>query len=236
MIELPTFNRVLGLKFLYENFPYYFNKNRIELYFVDSKKELIELNLSGSYDTLVLKRSGDNKYAFLSDIKCKDNRFFKTLSDLKIGAEEFEDRFIFCVECHKFKQNENYYSDKLAIVQFSTQENTDFIDRISFIPSVVPGVSTRDNSPYLMVEFPYNHGNIFHVKRFNEKMIEKSHFSNYDISYIISKLHNIIDNIRDFLIAQNCHNTFQLIIRIDSYLNLLPIDFRTPEAWATIKS
>ena len=27
------FNRVLGLKFLYDNFPYYFNKNRLQLFF-----------------------------------------------------------------------------------------------------------------------------------------------------------------------------------------------------------
>ena len=40
-----VFNRVLGLKFLHDNFPYLYNKDRIKLYFVHSKKDLKKLQI-----------------------------------------------------------------------------------------------------------------------------------------------------------------------------------------------
>ena len=229
------FNRVLGLKFLYDNFPYYFNKNRLQLFFVNSKKDLNSLEIKNeNFDTIVLKRSADPNKAFYSDLKFKDNRFFPCLNDLKEGAKEFEDIFNFCVECHKFKKGENYYSDRLAIAQFNTYIVDDNFDRINFIPSIVPGVNTRDNSAYLAINFPYDFGNIFKVQKFDEKQIKKN-FSDYEIAYLAKKIHNMIDDLRNFLLENNIFNSFQLIIRIDSYLNLLPIDFRTTEAWAKIK-
>lgn len=230
-----VFNRVLGLKFLYDNFPNFFNKNRINFFFLHSKKEILELEIKNeNYNTIVLKRSGNNKRGFLSDIKCKDNRFFKNITELKLGLNEFNDEFDFCVECHKFKKNENYYSDRLVVVQFSTETLTDDCDRINFIPSYKPCVSTRDNLPYIILEFPYNSENIFHVVKLNEILVKENNFSYYDISYLTTQIHKMINSIRELLIELNYYNSFQLIIRIDSYLNLLPIDFRTPKAWAKI--
>lgn len=227
-----VFNRVLGLKFLYDYFPYYFPSSRLNLFFVNSKDALLNLKVDDkNFDTLVLKRSGNNKNAFLSDIKCKDNRFFSSLTELKKGIDEFSDEFDFCVECHTFKKGENYYSDRLAIAQFSTENLSDTVDRISFIPSIVPGVNTRDNEPYLMIEFPYNSENIFHITKINKNSLINNKLSEYDISYLTQKIHKMISTIRDVLLQLDCHNNFQLIIRIDSYLNLLPIDFRTPQAW-----
>lgn len=228
------FNRVKGLEFLYDNFPYLFNKNRISLYFVNSKKELVSLKIEGDFDTLVLKRSGNGHSSFKSDISCKDNRFFDNLEELKEGAEEFDDVFDFCVECHKFGKNEDYYSDKLAIAQFSTLPFSDLNDKISFIPSRVSGVNTRDNKPYLILDFPCDHGNIFHVSMFDKETALKHGFDNYQIAYLAKNIHRIVDNLREFLLENEIFNNFQLILRIDSYLNLLPIDFRTPEAWAKL--
>ncbi len=230
MSEKLVFNRVKGLKFLYDNFPYLFNNNRIRLYFVNSKSELNKLQIDDEcFDTLVLKRSCNKE--FISDLLFKDNRFFNNLEDLKKGSLEFEDIFDFCVECHKFKSGENYYSDRLAIAQFSTRRNTDCYDRVNFIPSIVKGVNTRDNKPYLEIEYLYNYGNLFEIKKTNSELIENNGFNNNSISYLAQKLHEIIDDIRDRLIEISCYDDFQLIIRIDSYLNLLPIDFRTPKAW-----
>lgn len=228
------FNRVLGLKFLHDNFPYFFNKDRIQLFFVDNKQELNSLNIKNeNFDTLVLKRSANPNKAFYSDLKFKDNRFFDNLAQLKDGAKEFDDIFNFCVECHKFKSGENYYSDRLAIAQFNTYLVDNNFDNINFIPSVVPGVNTRDNKAYLTINFPYDYGNIFKVKKYDEKQTSEN-FSDYEISYLAYKIHHMIDQIREFLIENDINNSFQLIIRIDSYLNLLPIDFRTTEAWAKI--
>ena len=107
MRDKLVFNRVNGLKFLYNNFPYLFNDNRIKLYFVNSKKELQNLQIDNIYfDTFVLKRSCNKE--FISDLKFKDNRFFNSIDELKIGSDEFEDIFDFCVECHKFKKGEDY--------------------------------------------------------------------------------------------------------------------------------
>ncbi len=225
------FNRVLGLKFLYDNFPYYFNKDRIQLYFADSKEELLSLKIEDEdFDTLLLKRSSDPNKKYISDLACKDNRFFENFSQLKDGSNEFDDIFNFCVECHKFRKGETYWSDNLAIAQFSTKLIDDSHDRISFIPARVPGVNTRDNNSYLTVDFPCDFGNIYNVTKSDCNMLNKR-FSNYDISYLVKKIHDMVDNIRDNLIELDIHNTFQLIIRINSYLNLLPIDFRTTEAW-----
>lgn len=231
-----NFNRVTGLKFLCDNFPYLFDGERIQFYFVNSKQELNDLKIKDkNFDTLVLKRSGNNNNCFLSDIKCKDNRFFKSLDDLKKGAEEFEDIFIFCVECHKFKKGEEYYSDKLAIAQFTTDKYCEGCDRVSFIPSRKPGVSTRDNEPYLMIEYPFDSENIFHAKKLNEHDMFENGFDNYTISLLAVKIERVINSIREFLLEQNIFDTFQLIFRIDSYLNILPIDFRTTDAWVKIK-
>ncbi len=230
-----VFNRVLGLKFLNDNFPYYFNKNRIQLYFADSKEELLSLQINDNdFDTLLLKRSANPKKLCINDLKFKDNRFFNNLLQLKEGAKEFDDIFNFCVECHKFKKGETYWSDYLAIAQFSTEPVGNSHDSINFIPARVPGVNTRDNNPYLIIDFPYDSGNIYSIVKGDCDLLYKR-FSNYDISYLATKIHDMIDNIRDYLIELNVFNTFQLIIRIDSYLNLLPIDFRTFEAWAKIK-
>ncbi|MBQ4558331.1 MAG: hypothetical protein IJA61_03020 [Clostridia bacterium] len=230
-----TFNRVLGLKFLHDHFPYYFSPNRIQLYFAHSKKELLELNIVDNFDTLLLKRSGNNKTGFYSDIRCKDNRFFRNIEELKCGIGQFKDMFDFCIECHKFRNGENYYSDRLAIAQFSTENIYDQYDTISFIPSLKPGISTRDNLPYLMIDYPYNSESLPHIKKLNNKAIKENHFSDVDISYLAKTIHRMIDNIRNYLLDLNIRNSFQLIIRIDSYLNILPIDFRTPEAWSTLK-
>ena len=230
MRDKLVFNRVNGLKFLYNNFPYLFNDNRIKLYFVNSKKELQNLQIDNiDFDTFVLKRSCNKE--FISDLKFKDNRFFNSIDELKIGSDEFEDIFDFCVECHKFKKGEDYYSDRLAIAQFSTIKNTDSCDRVNFIPSIVKGVNTRDNKSYLEIEYAYNYGNVFEIKRTKPELIELNGFDNYSISYLANKLHEVIEVIRERLIALSCFDDFQLIIRIDSYLNLLPIDFRTPKAW-----
>ena len=225
-----VFNRVLGLKFLYDNFPYFYDKDRIQLYFLNSKKELCDLKIPyENFDTIVLKRSSNK--AFISDLMFKDNRFFNSLQELKDGASEFDDIFDFCVECHKFKNEENYYSDRLAIAQFSTRTNCDNSDRVNFIPSIVPGVNTRDNLPYLEIEYNYNFGSIFKVKKTNPSMIERNRFNDYTISLLADRLHKMIDDIRSRLMDLSCYNDFQLIIRIDRYLNLLPIDFRTANAW-----
>ena len=230
MNDKLVFNRVKGLKFLYDNFPYMFNENRIKLFFVNSKFELNNLYIDNeNFDTLVLKRSSNKE--FISDLMFKDNRFFSNLAELKKGSEEFEDIFDFCVECHKFKQGENYYSDGLAIAQFSTRRNTDSFDRVNFIPSIVKGVNTRDNKPYLEIEYSYNYGNVFEIKKTKPELVKENGFDNYSISYLANKIHEIIDEIRERLVALSCFDDFQLIIRIDSYLNLLPIDFRTPKAW-----
>ena len=234
MSEKIVFNRVLGLKFLYDNFPYLYNDNRIKLYFVSSKKELLDLEIdSTNFDTFVLKRSSNKK--FISDIKFKDNRFFDTIDDLKTGSLEFDDIFDFCVECHKFKKGENYYSDRLVIAQFSTIHNTDNFDKINFIPSIVPGVNTRDNDAYLEIQFSYNYGNVFEIKRSNPKLIKKNGFDDYSISYLASRIHQVIEDVRERLLALRYYDDFQLILRVDSYLNLLPIDFRTPNAWIKTK-
>ena len=165
-----TFNRVLGLKFLYENFPYLYNDKRIKLYFVSSKNDLMNLDVGGQkFDTFVLKRSANKM--FINDIQFKDNRFFSSLQELKQGCLDLEDIFDFCVECHKFKEGENYYSDRLAIAQFTTKLVSDSCDRISFIPSKVDGVNTRDNEPYVEVEFPSDYGNIYHIKKYKKDMI-----------------------------------------------------------------
>ena len=230
MSDKLVFNRVKGLKFLYDNFPYLFNDNRIKLYFVNSKKELQDLQINDvEFDTILLKRSCNKE--FVSDLMFKDNRFFNSIDELKVGIDEFEDIFDFCVECHKFKRGEDYFSDRLAIAQFSTRKNTDSNDRVNFIPSIVKGVNTRDNKSYLEIEYSYNYGNVFEIKRTKPELIELNGFNNYSISYLANKLHEIIDVIRERLIALSCFDDFQLIIRIDSYLNLLPIDFRTPNAW-----
>lgn len=230
MSEKLVFNRVKGLKFLHDNFPYLFNDNRIKLYFVNSKLELNRLKIDDeNFDTLVLKRSCNKE--FISDLKFKDNRFFGNLTELKKGSQEFEDIFDFCVECHKFKKGEDYFSDRLAIAQFSTRRNTDYFDRINFIPSLIKGVNTRDNKPYLEIEYSYNYGNVFKIKKTIPELIIKNNFDNYSIAYLAKKLHKVIEDIRDRLTALSCFDDFQLIIRIDSYLNLLPIDFRTPKAW-----
>ncbi len=226
------FNRVLGLKFLSENFPYYFDKSRINLFFVNSKKDLLSLKIPEKYDTLLLKRSA-NKH-FINDIRFKDNRFFNNINDLKKGIDEFDDIFDFCIECHKFKYGENYYSDKLAIAQFSTNLLTDAIDKVSFIPSYVPGINTRENSSYIEIEYPNDYSSIYHINKFNKQIASINNLDYYSVDYLSQKIHNMIDTIRDRLIDLDCQNNFQLIIRIDSYLNLLPIDFRTPDAWAKI--
>jgi hypothetical protein len=229
-----TFNRVLGLKFLYDNFPYFYHKDRIKLYFVNSKNELKKLNFDNeNFDTLVLKRSCNKE--FISDLKYKDNRFFSTLDELKNGSEEFADIFDFCVECHHFKSGENYYSDRLAIAQFSTNPITDFCDRISFIPSLVKGVNTRENKAYLEIEYPYNTSSIFHVTYADATALNFNNFNQYSISHLSNTIHHMISCIKEYLIDLGIFNTFQLIIRIDSYLNLLPIDFRTPNAWSTLQ-
>lgn len=223
------FNRVQGLKFLYDNFPYYFNKNRIKLYFVNSKKQLLDLKIDDKhFDTLVLKRSANQQ--FISDIKFKDNRFFDNLNELKNGAKEFEDIFDFCVECHKFKLGESYYSDKLAIAQFSTILITESHDKVSFIPSIVPGVNTRDNSAYMEINYNYDFGNLYQINKINKQY----GFDNYQISYLAISIHKIINEIRELLLDMKIYDEFQLILRIDSYLNLLPIDFRTPQSWIKI--
>lgn len=233
MKDRMVFNRVRGLKFLYDNFPYLFSKNRIELYFVKSKQELMSLNVEDKdFSTIVLKRSANQ--SFVNDVKFKDNRFFKSIQEMKKGSREFDDIFDFCVECHKFKTGENYYSDKLAIAQFSTLLITESRDRLSFIPSKVPGVNTRDNSAYLEINYSYDFGNIFSAKKLNNNLIKKNGFDDYKIYYLASQIHKIIDDIREFLLDLQIYNDFQLIIRIDSNLNLLPIDFRTPEAWTRI--
>ena len=229
-----VFNRVLGLKFLHDNFPYLYNKDRIKLYFVHSKKDLKKLQIPNEhFDSLVLKRSSNKK--FISDLKFKDNRFFKTLEELKNGSEEFADIFDFCVECHHFKSGENYYSDRLAIAQFSTDPVTDFCDRISFIPSLVKGVNTRENKAYLEIEYPYNTSSIFHITYADAGALNINNLNNYSISHLSNTIHHMISTIKEYLIELGVHNSFQLIIRIDSYLNLLPIDFRTPNAWSTLQ-
>lgn len=227
-----VFNRVQGLKFLYDNFPYYYDESRINLFFVNSKKELLNLHISNHYDTIVLKRSANKQ--FINDIKFKDNRFFKSFDELKDGINEFTDMFDYCVECHNFKNGDNYYSDRLAIAQFSTRLLTDTNDKVSFIPAYVSGVNTRENSSYLEIEYPNNYSSIYHINKCISTTILHNKFDYTDISYLATQIHSMIDNIRDYLIDINCHNDFQLIIRIDSYLNLLPIDFRTSEAWARV--
>lgn len=234
MQEKLVFNRVKGLKFLYDNFPYLYDASRIQLFFVESKQALYDLEIdNNSFDTIVLKRSSNK--GFISDFKFKDNRFFNSLQEMKVGANEFEDMFDFCVECHKFKEGENYYSDKLAIAQFSTRNNCDCCDRINFIPSIVPGVNTRDNFPYLELEYDYNYGNIYRVNKTNMELLIMNGLNDYVISYLAEKLHLLIDTIRNRLVELSYYNDFQLIIRIDSYLNLLPIDFRTANAWINKK-
>ena len=141
----------------------------------------------------------------------------------------------FFVECHKFKRGENYFSDRLAIAQFSTKKVFNGCDMVSFIPSRVPRVSTRDNLPYLVLEYPYNFSNTFHVNYSDFDKIKNYNFSYYDISYLAIKIHNMIENIREYLIELKIYDTFQLIIRIDSYLNLLSIDFRTTGAWKNLR-
>lgn len=228
-----VFNRVRGLKFLYENFPYLYDENRIKLYFVKSKNELLNLKFDDKlFDTFVLKRSANKM--FVSDIKFKDNRFFDSLNDLKQGTSEFEDIFDFCIECHKFKPGQNYYSDRLAIAQFSTEKVTDSFDRINFIPSVVPGVNTRDNESYLELEYPYDFSAVVHIKTYKQDKIVKNGLDDYSIAYLSKKLHSIVEEVRKKLISLDCENRFQLIFRIDSNLNIIPIDFRTPNAWAKI--
>lgn len=228
-----VFNRVLGLKFLYDNFNYLFNKDRIKLFFVSSKKALNELQIKDiNFDTLVLKRSANK--SFISDLKFKDNRFFNSLEELKLGSTEFKDMFDFCVECHQFESGENYYSDRLVIAQFSTINVTDACDRISFIPSKVPGVNTRENKAFLEIEYPYNTSNFFRITTAQYNTIKYNGYNKYSISYLATKIHNIIDDIREILLENQYCNNFQLIIRIDRHLNLLPIDFRTPEAWSNI--
>lgn len=235
MKEQLVFNRVLGLKFLYDNFPYYFSEDRIKLYFVNGKTELLNLNFDDTkYNTLLLKRSGNNKACFYSDIKCKDNRFFNSLRELKKGVEEFSDEFDFCVECHKFKKGESYYSDRLAIAQFSTEKTDCICTKISFIPAYKPNVNTRDNKPYLMLEFPYDYAGVFKIVTINTKLVEENGFGNYEIAYVVKQIHKMVENIKEHLQEISCKNTFQLIIRIDKNLNLLPIDFRTPEAWVRL--
>lgn len=235
MKDKLIFNRVHGLKFLYKNFPYLYDDDRIKLYFVSSHDELMSLKIdSQPFDTIVLKRSANK--TFISDIKFKDNRFFDNLDDLKRGSSNFEDMFDFCVECHKFKEGENYYSDRLAIAQFSTREITNNFDRINFIPSIVPGVNTRDNEPYFEVEFPYDYGNIFHIKKSKQDIIKSNNLDAYSLAYLTTKIHALVEDIREYLLALKCFDDFQLIIRIDSYLNLLPIDFRTPNAWTKINN
>jgi hypothetical protein len=81
------------------------------------------------------------------------------------------------------------------------------------------------------IEYSYNYGNLFEVKKYNIELIEENKIDNYVISYLARKLHDVIDEIRERLIVLKCFDDFQLIIRIDSYLNLLPIDFRTSKAW-----
>ena len=228
-----VFNRVQGLKFLYENFPYLYDNDRIKLLFVSSKEELMNLHFdSHLFNTFVLKRSANK--AFISDIKFKYNRFFDSLENLKKGSEEFDDIFDFCVECHKFKKGENYYSDRLAIAQFSTKIITDNFDRVNFIPSKVDGVNTRDNEPFLEIEYPYNFENIYNIKKLNQNLLKINNFDNASIAYLVPKIHSIIETLKDYLLELKCYDDFQLIIRIDSNLNLLPIDFRTPEAWTKI--
>ena len=233
MKEIYQFNRVNGLKFLYNYFPYYYDSNRIKLFFVSSKKDLKKVKVDKKYDIYLLKRS-TNK-SFVSDLKFKDNRFFNSLKSLKEGAEEFRDVFDFCIECHKFKKGEGYYSDRLAIAQFSTDKTSNFSNRLSFIPSIVPGVNTRDNMPYIEVEFPYNSEKLYHITSFDKNQIKKNGFDNFSISYCIQKIYQMIENIKEYLIELNISNSFQLIVRIDSNLNLLPIDFRTPNSWINIK-
>lgn len=227
-----VFNRVLGLKFLYENFPYYYDNSKIKLFFVNNKQSLLSLDIKDQYDTILLKRSANKK--FINDINFKDNRFFKTITDLKNGINEFDDVFDFCVECHKFKEGESYYSDKLAIAQFSTKQLTDATDIVSFIPAYVPGINTRENASYIEIEYPNDYTSIFHINKYNEKIAQENHFDTYTINYLANKIHAMIDDIREYILELNIQNNFQLIIRIDSYLNLLPIDFRTPDAWAKI--
>ena len=227
-----VFNRVQGLKFLYENFPSFYRKDRIELYFVSSKSEPLALKVPEDFDTLVLKRSANK--TFISDIKFKDNRFFKSFDELKVGSDEFQDIFDFCVECHRFKTGESYYTDRLAIAQFSTKYLTDTYDRINFIPSRVPGVNTRENMPYLEVEFHNNFGSMYNIKSCNQEQLYNNGFTSYSISFLVQEIHKMIDRIRDYLIELGVYDDFQLIIRIDGYLNLLPIDFRTPNAWAKV--
>ena len=229
MKEIYQFNRVNGLKFLYENFPYYFDPDIVKLFFVSSKNELKSLKIGRRFDLLLLKRS--SHAGFVSDIKFKDNRFFKNLNELKKGIEEFEDIFDFCVECHNFKKGENYYSDRLAIAQFATDDTSSLNDRISFIPAFTSGVNTRDNFAYLEVEFPFNSSKIFKIILKNSNQISKNGFDDSSVFYVLQKIHSMISDIKSFLIETDIQNCFQLIIRIDSNLNLLPIDLRTADAW-----
>lgn len=157
------------------------------------------------------------------------------MANLKNGLDEFNDEFDFCVECHKFKSGENYYSDRLAIAQFSTEGLDCICNKISFIPAYKPNVNTRDNKPYLMLEFPYDYENIFKIITIDKLQTKENGFGNYEISYLAQKINQMMENIKDYLFEINCKNTFQLIIRIDKNLNLLPIDFRTPEAWVKLK-
>ena len=226
-----TFNRVLGLKFLYDFFPSIFRKSRIALYFVNSKKELKDLVFDDEkYDVLLLKRSAKNQS--ISDLNFKDNRFFNSLEDLKNGIDEFEDIFNFCVECHKFKEGENYYSDRLAIVQFSTTNFNQNSDRVSFIPSIVPGVNTRDNQSYLEVDFDFGYKSIYHIKNLQKDKVKQNGFDSYSISYSLNQIYDFVQKLKDCLCELKIENDFQLIMRIDSYLKLLPIDLRTHSAWA----
>lgn len=226
-----VFNRVRGLKFLYDFFPYYFDENRINLYFVEGKTQLNQLKINKNFDLFVLKRSGNNKNRFISDLYCKDNRFFKSLDELKKGAKEFDDEFEYCVECHRFAKNEDYYSDRLAIAQFTTEKYDDFCDKVSFIPSITKGVNTRDNRAYLEISYPYDSGNIYKISKLNEKIL-KQEFDDYEVAFLTDKIHKIIENIKETLENLQINDSFQLILRIDQHLNLLPIDFRTSGAWS----
>ena len=98
----------------------------------------------------------------------------------------------------------------------------------------MPGVNTRDNHSYLEIEFKYNYGNFYTIKKTNYELLKINKLDDYSISLLAINIHNIIDNVRERLVELSCYDDFQMIIRIDRYLNLLPIDFRTAKSWINL--
>ena len=232
-----NYNRVTGLKFLSEYFPELFDKNRIELHFVNNKTELNGLNFNDEQlSVLVLKRSGNGKCGYISDLLCKDNRFFKSLAELKEGAKEFRDEFVYCVECHRFGIGEDYYTDRLAIVQLSTMDDYDVCDNVSLIPSRKKNVkTTRDSCPYAEIVYPYYFNNIYKINFLDINEITENDLNYKTIDVLAKNFANLITKLKKTLEELKMQNVFQMIVRIDKHLNLLPIDFRTADAWSSLQ-